>query len=76
MDSRERGLEILEWLHIHREIEVESFIVIDDESDAAHTPWLKERFIQPLWRDWKKTGEPLGLTMKHAEKAIKILNNN
>lgn len=73
LDSYERGLEILDWLNTHREIDVESFVICDDESDAAHTSELKERFVQTVWRDWEKKGLPEGFTMSHAEKAIKIL---
>lgn len=73
LDSYERGLEILDWLNTHREIHLESFVILDDEGDAAHTPELRERFIQSLWRDWKNTGEPLGFTMKHADRAIQLL---
>jgi HAD domain in Swiss Army Knife RNA repair proteins len=73
LDSYERGWEILDWLHTHREIDVESFVILDDESDAAHTPELKERFIQSLWRDWENKGRQLGFTMEHADRAIKLL---
>jgi hypothetical protein len=73
LDCYERGLEILDWLKNHPEIDVESFVILDDERDAAHTPELKERFIQSLWRDWENKGRPLGFTMDHAERAIKLL---
>lgn len=58
-----RGLEIAEWLERHPE--VETFIILDDDTDMAH---LKDRLIKCDPYD--------GLGLKGFLKARKMLNEN
>ena len=63
-----RGGEIQVWLD--KNPGVESFVILDDDSDMLH---LLPRLVKTMWDDYEKTGEPEGLVMKHAEQAIKML---
>ena len=74
LNSYERGLEIMDWLANNESFEVDAFSIVDDEGDAAHTDELRKHFVKTLWRDWDKTGEAVGFTMKHAEQMVSILN--
>ena len=57
-----RGMEIHEWLY-HATIPIESFVILDDETDMG-------RHISRL----VKTSLELGMDMSHAKLAIKMLN--
>lgn len=57
-----RGMEIHEWLY-HATIPIESFVILDDETDMG-------RHISRL----VKTSFELGMDMSHAKLAIKMLN--
>jgi hypothetical protein len=59
----QRGHEIQKWLNSQK-IKPISYIILDDKSDMAH---LSSRLIQTTAR--------LGLTEKHVELAIKMLNS-
>jgi hypothetical protein len=61
-DVRCRGNEIQAWLDV---VPVESFVILDDDSDMAH---LEPFFV--------KTLNEFGLLSEHADKAIRILNGN
>jgi len=65
---RMRGGEIQAWLDANPK--PESFVILDDESDMLH---LLPRLVQTMWDDFEVTGEPEGLVMKHAERAIAML---
>lgn len=65
-----RGIEIQCWLSNHDHENIESFVIIDDDSDACH---LIDRLVKTEFRDWEKNGTETGLTMEHAAKAIIIL---
>lgn len=58
-----RGKEIKQWLDGWPGEEVESFVILDDDSDLE--PYL-DRHVQPP--------EPTGLDDSHVEQAIRILN--
>jgi hypothetical protein len=58
--AKTRGDEIQAWLDSARD--VESFVILDDEADMAH---LAHRLIQTTFE--------LGLTLEHANRAIKML---
>ena len=66
-----RGLEIQHWLNKNDHTPIESFVILDDDSDMCH---LMPRFVKCKFRDWDKTGAESGFTMKELPKAIEILN--
>jgi len=63
-ERNERGHEIKQWLTAHPE--VEQYVIFDDDDDML--PEQLDNFIQ--------TDEVYGITLKDAEKAIKILTQN
>ena len=63
-DPGVRGAQIKAWLDAHDELDIESFVIIDDESDMEP---LKDRLV--------KTQSYVGLTSKDVEDAKKILAN-
>lgn len=64
MSFTQRGNEIAIWLENHREeFPNPSFVIIDDDSDML--PSQKLFFVHTTFRD--------GLTVRHADKAIRIL---
>jgi hypothetical protein len=58
----ERGIEIQEWLDEARAEEIESFVIIDDDSDMVH---LSDRLVQTDFEN--------GLTAGHADRAVRLL---
>lgn len=58
-----RGAEIQHWLNQHRHIEIESFIILDDDDDMGE---LSRFLVKTAWKT--------GLTMDIALKAISKLN--
>jgi len=60
---RTRGNEIQKWID-NCNINIESFVIIDDDSDMEH-----------LWKYLVKTNVMLGLRQEHIQKAISILEN-
>lgn len=58
-----RGTEIARWLQTYRRHTVESFVIIDDDSDMGE---LKHRFVQ--------TNFVAGLTEADADRVIAMLN--
>jgi hypothetical protein len=61
----ERGDEIQAWLDEHSEVEIEAFVIFDDDSDMVH---LVDRFI--------KTDSETGLLDEHIERAITMLTRD
>ena len=60
----ERGEEVRRWLSAYGEQSIESFVILDDDSDFSGK--VKQRLI--------RTDMQYGLTMAHAERAIAMLN--
>lgn len=60
----ERGLEIQEWMDNHADLNIESFVILDDDSDMKH-----------LMKYLVNTDSEFGLRYEHKIQAIKILNN-
>lgn len=58
-----RGIQIGAWLGDHEEGQVESFVILDDDSDMAH---LTDYLVQTGWED--------GLLDAHVDRAIALLN--
>lgn len=58
-----RGTEIQEWLNEHKDLGVEAFVILDDDSDMDH---LKMKMVQTDYR--------YGLTPSDGEQAIIILS--
>lgn len=58
-----RGVEIQDWLNKHKNIDIESFIILDDDDDMGE---LSEFLIKTSWK--------IGLTNEIALKAIDKLN--
>jgi DNA-binding LacI/PurR family transcriptional regulator len=65
-----RGIEIQCWLSRRDHEDIESFVILDDDSDMCH---LMRRLVHTFFRDYKRDGTETGLTMEHAEKAIQLL---
>ena len=65
LGDKERGYEIQMWLNDNKKLNIESFVIIDDDSDMVHL--LKYLII---------TGRENGLTKKYTRQAVKILNND
>lgn len=61
--AQSRGAEIYKWLLENERYEIESFVILDDDSDMG-----------PLMDRLVKTEGHIGLTMAHAERAIEMLN--
>ena len=61
---KERGIEIQKWLDDNKCLNIESFVILDDDSDMLH-----------LLRYLVKTENEYGLRRKHIKKAVKVLNN-
>jgi len=77
-----RGIEIQCWISRHDHENIESFVIIDDDSDMCH---LLNRLVKTTMRDYEKLGKESeftykelskesGFTIEHIEKAIEILN--
>lgn len=60
-----RGIEIAEWLEVHKDYDIESFIVLDDDCD-----------MKPVGSRLIQTSFTKGLCENHVQKAIKMLNEN
>lgn len=60
-----RGREIKKWLEEHKNLEIKSFVILDDDSDMGD---LKKYLV--------KTDPNVGLTIDDAKKAIKILKGD
>lgn len=58
-----RGREIKQWLESNKNIEIDSFIILDDCNDMEP---FSDRLIQTSWQT--------GITTEHADKAIEMLN--
>lgn len=58
-----RGLEIAEWLDENAELDIEGFVILDDNHDMAH---LIDHLV---WTNYH-----VGLTDRDGEQAIAILN--
>jgi len=58
-----RGLEIQRWLDDHKDLEIESFVIIDDDSDMEH---LMDHLV--------KTDNKTGLTKKYIQPILERLN--
>jgi len=58
----DRGHEIQKWLRSQKNMTIESFVILDDESDMVH---LKPRLVQTTWKH--------GMNEDHINKAIAIL---
>lgn len=65
-----RGIEIQCWLSRFDHEDIESFVILDDDSDMCH---LINRLVKTKFRDWDRNGTETGFTMEHAEKAIQLL---
>jgi len=66
-----RGNEIQDWLDKNKELNVESFVILDDDIDMEH---LRPRLVHTMTHD-ETTGEWVeGLTEKHVAKALDLLN--
>lgn len=63
LPGKVRGAEIAEWLETYTRYPVESFVILDDDSDMGQ---LRHRLV--------KTDNVIGLTEADAERAIEILN--
>lgn len=63
----QRGHEIQAWINSYR-AKIQSFVILDDESDMAH---LRCKLVQSK-DGWKEQG----LTDKHANEAITVLNDD
>lgn len=61
--SSQRGHEIQKWLYEHSKSNIESFVILDDNSDMVH---LMPYLVQTTWQ--------YGLQEEHVRKAIEILN--
>lgn len=70
--SVNRGLEIQCWIDKHDHENIESFVIIDDDSDMSH---LMDKLVRTCLWDYNKDGTKTGLREKHVLKAISILNN-
>lgn len=63
--GRKRGDDISEWFIRHRDLDIESYIILDDDSDMGiHMSHL----VHTSFFEW-------GLEDKHIEPAVQILNN-
>lgn len=63
LQSVERGHEIQRWLDNYKGIEIEAFVILDDDGDMAHLkPYLVQSQFEP------------GLTQQDSERAIALLN--
>jgi hypothetical protein len=60
-----RGFEIQKWLDMNKSLNIESFVILDDDTDMVH---LKNKLVL--------TKYDYGLTYVEAIKAIKMLNGN
>ena len=66
-----RGKEINTWLEKHKDLNIESWVVLDDESlwdfNLYDIPdhWVRTNYFDPNG----------GLSQEHVNKAVKILNN-
>ena len=61
-----RGIEIQDWLDEHQELNIEKFVILDDESFDFIELGLENRFVKTSFTD--------GLLPEHVEKAVSILN--
>ncbi len=61
--AAERGDEIGKWLETHERHPIESYVILDDDSDMGKH---KHRLVQTKFDE--------GLTMAHAERAIALLS--
>lgn len=62
--SRERGNEIRKWLQNNEQLNIESFVIIDDDRDMCE--FTETNLVKCNWKD--------GLTEELKDEAIKILN--
>lgn len=60
-----RGAEIQSWLDENDDVSIESFVIIDDDSDMIH---LSDRLV------CVKNGMETGLRAEHVEQAISLLS--
>lgn len=80
-ESQDRGLQILQWLEEHKELNIESFCVIDDEMFDIKPYIIPCYLLSTHGEDnrlikFKCCGcyDGAGLKLKHISKAISILN--
>ena len=62
-----RASEILAWMDKYEESgwPLDTFAIVDDDSDAGDHPILKPRFVQTTWQD--------GIQNEHVERLIELL---
>jgi len=63
-----RGEEIKKWLDDNNDVEIESFVILDDEEFDYKKQNLLNNFVRTTW--------DYGLTEKESDEAIKILGVN